>query len=143
MSSKPLSPLAKKAMKVVIVVELLGIFGAYKLFHMMDTSQDFRSTMNRRFPSILEGSHRSHLHLGAHEGGGGACGQSVATHQRQSAGSHAGATRAHTLKCDSPGCVCTRISVDARRHKCVKSMLPPQLLSCHPTHKHAVKRRLK
>ncbi|XP_029351921.1 protein CEBPZOS [Echeneis naucrates] len=46
--------LAKKLMKGVIVVELLGVFGAYSLFHMMNNSRDFRSTMNRKFPSILE-----------------------------------------------------------------------------------------
>ncbi|XP_061899626.1 protein CEBPZOS-like [Entelurus aequoreus] len=66
MSSKPLAPLIKKAMKVVIVVELLGIFGAYNLFHMMDTRQDFRSTMNRRFPSILEVYYKSSELAGVH-----------------------------------------------------------------------------
>ncbi|KAA8582929.1 hypothetical protein FQN60_015475, partial [Etheostoma spectabile] len=54
MPPKPLEPLAKKLMKGVIALELLGVFGAYSLFHMMNNSQDFRSTVNRRFPSVLE-----------------------------------------------------------------------------------------
>ncbi|XP_071394845.1 protein CEBPZOS-like [Centroberyx affinis] len=54
MSPKPLEPLAKKLFKGVIALELLGVFGAYGLFHKMNTSQDFRNTMNRRFPSVLE-----------------------------------------------------------------------------------------
>ncbi|XP_061610517.1 protein CEBPZOS-like [Phyllopteryx taeniolatus] len=59
MSPKTLAPFAKKLMKVVIVGELLGVFGAYALFHTMNTSQDFRSTMKRRFPSILEVYYKS------------------------------------------------------------------------------------
>ncbi|XP_042354338.1 protein CEBPZOS-like [Plectropomus leopardus] len=54
MPPKPLEPLAKKLMKGVIVLELMGVLGAYGLFHMMNNSQDFRKTMNRRFPSLLE-----------------------------------------------------------------------------------------
>uniref|UniRef100_A0A3B4WN63 CEBPZ opposite strand n=1 Tax=Seriola lalandi dorsalis TaxID=1841481 RepID=A0A3B4WN63_SERLL len=59
MPPKPLEPLAKKLMKGVIVLELLGVFGAYGLFQRMNNSQDFRNTMNRRFPSILEGKSRT------------------------------------------------------------------------------------
>ncbi|XP_061667596.1 protein CEBPZOS-like [Syngnathoides biaculeatus] len=59
MSPKSLGPLAKKLMKVVIVAELLGVFGVYALFHTMNTNQDFRSTMKRRFPSILEVYYKS------------------------------------------------------------------------------------
>ncbi|XP_029965713.1 protein CEBPZOS-like [Salarias fasciatus] len=54
MSPKPLAPLAKRLMKGVIALELLGVLGAYALFHRMNSSQDFRSTMNSTFPSILE-----------------------------------------------------------------------------------------
>lgn len=39
MPPKPLEPLAKKLMKGVIVLELLGVLGAYGLFHMMNNSQ--------------------------------------------------------------------------------------------------------
>ncbi|XP_026174340.1 uncharacterized protein LOC113137123 isoform X1 [Mastacembelus armatus] len=54
MPPKPLEPLAKKLMKGVIALELLAVVGVYGLFHMMNNSRDFRSTMNRRCPSILE-----------------------------------------------------------------------------------------
>uniref|UniRef100_A0A3Q3SRS9 Protein CEBPZOS n=1 Tax=Mastacembelus armatus TaxID=205130 RepID=A0A3Q3SRS9_9TELE len=57
MPPKPLEPLAKKLMKGVIALELLAVVGVYGLFHMMNNSRDFRSTMNRRCPSILEGQH--------------------------------------------------------------------------------------
>lgn len=50
----PLAPTARRLMKAVIGLELLGVLGAYGLFHKMNSSQDFRATMNRRFPSVLE-----------------------------------------------------------------------------------------
>ncbi|XP_028296440.1 protein CEBPZOS [Gouania willdenowi] len=50
---------ARRLMKGVMVAELLGVFGVYALFHMMNSSRDFRSSMNRRFPSILEVYYRS------------------------------------------------------------------------------------
>lgn len=77
----PLAPTARRLMKAVIGLELLGVLGAYGLFHKMNSSQgrthtrtqthtpgqqavcdggvcppaDFRATMNRRCPSVLEG----------------------------------------------------------------------------------------
>ncbi|XP_047429176.1 protein CEBPZOS-like [Mugil cephalus] len=54
MSHKPLQPLAKTLIKAVIALEMVGVFGVYALFFKMKDSQDFRGTMNRRFPSILE-----------------------------------------------------------------------------------------
>ncbi|XP_056150735.1 protein CEBPZOS-like [Lampris incognitus] len=54
MPPKPMVPLAKKLLKGVIVLELLGVFGVYGLFQKMNTSQDFRSTMKKRLPSVLE-----------------------------------------------------------------------------------------
>uniref|UniRef100_A0A672FFD8 CEBPZ opposite strand n=1 Tax=Salarias fasciatus TaxID=181472 RepID=A0A672FFD8_SALFA len=39
MSPKPLAPLAKRLMKGVIALELLGVLGAYALFHRMNSSQ--------------------------------------------------------------------------------------------------------
>ncbi|XP_078798982.1 protein CEBPZOS isoform X1 [Oryzias latipes] len=54
MSPRPLEPLAKRLLKGVIALELAGVFGAYALFHKMNNSQDFRNTMNKRFPSVLE-----------------------------------------------------------------------------------------
>ncbi|OCT79920.1 hypothetical protein XELAEV_18026733mg [Xenopus laevis] len=49
-----MEPLAKKIFKGVIFLEVAGVFGAYTLFHKMNASQDFRHTMNRKFPSVLE-----------------------------------------------------------------------------------------
>ncbi|XP_074541036.1 protein CEBPZOS-like [Halichoeres trimaculatus] len=54
MFSKLKNPLAVRVMKGLIALEILGVFGAYGLFQMMNSSQDFRGTMNRKFPSILE-----------------------------------------------------------------------------------------
>ncbi|PWA28261.1 hypothetical protein CCH79_00019699 [Gambusia affinis] len=61
MSPRPLEPLARRLMKGVVIVELLGVFGAYFLFHRMNNSQEFRSSMNSRFPSVLEGELSSAL----------------------------------------------------------------------------------
>ncbi|XP_025717473.1 protein CEBPZOS-like [Callorhinus ursinus] len=52
-------PVAEKIFKEVLIVELLGVFGAYFLFNKMNTSQDFRQTMSKKFPSILEVYYKS------------------------------------------------------------------------------------
>nr|XP_035954565.1 protein CEBPZOS-like [Halichoerus grypus] len=54
-----MEPVAKKIFKGVLVVELLGVFGAYFLFYKMNTSQDFRQTMSKKFPFILEVYYKS------------------------------------------------------------------------------------
>ncbi|XP_035986302.1 protein CEBPZOS isoform X1 [Fundulus heteroclitus] len=56
MPPKPMEPLARKLMKGVIAVEVLGVLGAYALFHRMNNSSEFRNTMSNRFPSVLEAS---------------------------------------------------------------------------------------
>ncbi|XP_024408423.2 protein CEBPZOS isoform X1 [Desmodus rotundus] len=57
--ARTLEPLAKKIFKGVLVAELLGVFGAFVLFKKMDTSQDFRQTMSKKFPTILEVYYKS------------------------------------------------------------------------------------
>ncbi|XP_045405366.1 protein CEBPZOS isoform X2 [Lemur catta] len=57
--TRRMEPLAKKIFKGVLVAELLGLFGAYFLFTKMNTSQDFRQTMSKKFPFILEVYYRS------------------------------------------------------------------------------------
>lgn len=57
---------AKRLLKAVIVVELLGVFGAYGLFHVMDSSRDFRNKVNRRFPSILKVYYQSNEWAGVY-----------------------------------------------------------------------------
>ncbi|XP_029281107.1 protein CEBPZOS-like [Cottoperca gobio] len=66
MPPNPLAPLAKKLMKGVIALELLGVLGVYGLFHKMNDSQDFRNTMNRRLPSILEVYYQSNEWAGVY-----------------------------------------------------------------------------
>ncbi|XP_043841644.1 protein CEBPZOS [Dromiciops gliroides] len=51
--------LARKIFKGILAFELLGITGAYFLFYKMNTNQDFRHTMSRRFPLILEVYYKS------------------------------------------------------------------------------------
>ncbi|XP_056423399.1 protein CEBPZOS isoform X3 [Hyla sarda] len=48
-----------KLFKGVLALELAGVVGAYLLYFRMDSSQDFRHTMNRRFPSVLEVYYKS------------------------------------------------------------------------------------
>ncbi|XP_077699736.1 protein CEBPZOS isoform X2 [Canis aureus] len=62
-----MEPLAKKIFKGVLVVELLGVFGAYFLFNRMNTSQDFRQTMSKKFPFILEVYYKSIEQSGMYE----------------------------------------------------------------------------
>uniref|UniRef100_A0A8D2B070 Protein CEBPZOS n=1 Tax=Sciurus vulgaris TaxID=55149 RepID=A0A8D2B070_SCIVU len=54
-----MEPLAKKIFKGILVAELMGVFGAYFLFNKMNASQDFRQTMNKKFPFILEVYYKS------------------------------------------------------------------------------------
>ncbi|XP_040080579.1 protein CEBPZOS isoform X2 [Oryx dammah] len=64
--SRSMDPLAKKIFKGVLVAELMGIFGAYFLFNKMNTSQDFRHTMSKKFPFILEVYYKSIEHSGTY-----------------------------------------------------------------------------
>ncbi|XP_064430853.1 protein CEBPZOS-like [Mirounga angustirostris] len=57
--ARTMEPVAKKIFKGVLVVELLGVFGAYFLFNKMNASQDFRQTMSKKFPFILEVYYKS------------------------------------------------------------------------------------
>ncbi|KAF0023949.1 hypothetical protein F2P81_024579 [Scophthalmus maximus] len=41
-------------MRAVLALEVLGVAGVLGLYNWMDSSQDFRHTMNTRFPSVLE-----------------------------------------------------------------------------------------
>ncbi|XP_044865263.1 protein CEBPZOS isoform X1 [Mauremys mutica] len=61
-----MEPVARKIFKGVLLLEVAGIAGAYFLFHRMDTNQDFRHTMNRRFPSILEVYYKSNEWAGVY-----------------------------------------------------------------------------
>ncbi|TFK09315.1 microtubule-associated protein 10 [Platysternon megacephalum] len=54
-----MEPVARKIFKGVLLLEMAGVAGACLLFYRMDTNQDFRHTMNRRFPSILEVYYKS------------------------------------------------------------------------------------
>ncbi|XP_020135864.1 protein CEBPZOS-like [Microcebus murinus] len=54
-----MEPLGKKIFKGLLVAELVGLLGAYFLFNKMNTSQDFRQTMSKKFPFILEVYYRS------------------------------------------------------------------------------------
>uniref|UniRef100_A0ACB8FLK4 Uncharacterized protein n=2 Tax=Sphaerodactylus townsendi TaxID=933632 RepID=A0ACB8FLK4_9SAUR len=51
--------LAKRILKGVLLLEVCGVGGVYWLYYKMDTSQDFRQKMNRRYPSILEVYYKS------------------------------------------------------------------------------------
>ncbi|XP_059973051.1 protein CEBPZOS [Mesoplodon densirostris] len=62
--ARTMDPLAKKIFKGVLVAELVGVFGAYFLFKKMNTSQDFRQTMSKKFPFILEVYYKSIEHSG-------------------------------------------------------------------------------
>ncbi|XP_066577733.1 protein CEBPZOS [Amia ocellicauda] len=54
-----MEPFARKIFKGVLLFEVAGVVGAYALFQKMNSSQDFRNTMNKRFPSILEVYYKS------------------------------------------------------------------------------------
>ncbi|XP_075993395.1 protein CEBPZOS-like [Genypterus blacodes] len=50
----------------LLVLELLGLMGAYGLFHRMNTSTDLRNSMKSKFPSLLEVYYKSNEWAGIH-----------------------------------------------------------------------------
>ncbi|XP_068088242.1 protein CEBPZOS isoform X2 [Hyperolius riggenbachi] len=50
-----INPVSVKFFKGLLVLEMAAFGGVYLLYKKMDSSQDFRSTMKRRLPSVLEG----------------------------------------------------------------------------------------
>ncbi|XP_046877661.1 protein CEBPZOS-like [Hypomesus transpacificus] len=59
MAPKPFQSTAKRLFKGLVILEVVGVIGAYGLFHKMNTSQDFRNSMNRTLPSVLEVYYKS------------------------------------------------------------------------------------
>nr|XP_020143608.1 protein CEBPZOS-like [Microcebus murinus] len=62
MMTRSMEPLAKKIFKGVLVAEVMGLLGAYFVFTKMNTSQDFRQTMSKKFPFILEACTTPSIH---------------------------------------------------------------------------------
>ncbi|XP_030056045.1 protein CEBPZOS [Microcaecilia unicolor] len=54
-----LEPTARRLFKGILCLEFAGVVGAYYVFHKMNTNQDFRHTMNRKWPSVLEVFYKS------------------------------------------------------------------------------------
>uniref|UniRef100_A0A8C6IKI2 Protein CEBPZOS n=1 Tax=Mus spicilegus TaxID=10103 RepID=A0A8C6IKI2_MUSSI len=54
-----MEPLARKIFKGDLAAELVGVAGAHFLFKKMNSSQDFRQTMSKKFPFILEVYYKS------------------------------------------------------------------------------------
>ncbi|XP_021517220.1 protein CEBPZOS [Meriones unguiculatus] len=61
-----MEPLARKIIKGVLAAEVVGVFGAYILFKKMNSSQDFRQTMSKTFPFLLEVYYKSVEQSGIH-----------------------------------------------------------------------------
>ncbi|XP_042189431.1 protein CEBPZOS-like [Callorhinchus milii] len=59
MAPKTMEPIAKRLFKGILIFEFAGVLGAYWVFQRMNTSQEFRQTLNKRFPSILEVYYKS------------------------------------------------------------------------------------
>ncbi|XP_062857796.1 protein CEBPZOS-like [Trichomycterus rosablanca] len=59
MPPKTMEPMAKRIFKGVLFLEVVGVFAAYGLFYKMNTSRDFRGTMSKHFPSVLEVYYKS------------------------------------------------------------------------------------
>ncbi|XP_014441749.1 protein CEBPZOS-like [Tupaia chinensis] len=54
-----MEPLAKKIFKSILVAKLMGILRAYFCINEMNINQDFRQTMSKKFPFILEVYYKS------------------------------------------------------------------------------------
>ncbi|XP_068795459.1 protein CEBPZOS isoform X2 [Struthio camelus] len=58
--------MARRAVAGLLLLEAAGLVGAMLLYRRMDRSQDFRYTMQKRFPSILEVYYKSNEWSGIH-----------------------------------------------------------------------------
>ncbi|KAM6082370.1 protein CEBPZOS [Chlamydotis macqueenii] len=58
--------MARRVAKALLLLEAAGLLGALLLYRAMDRSQDFRYTMQKRFPSILEVYYKSNEWSGIH-----------------------------------------------------------------------------
>ncbi|XP_064014780.1 protein CEBPZOS [Pogoniulus pusillus] len=58
--------LERRVLKGLLLLETAGLLGALLLYRAMDRSQDFRYTMQKRFPSILEAYYKSNEWSGIH-----------------------------------------------------------------------------
>ncbi|XP_028334097.2 protein CEBPZOS-like [Physeter macrocephalus] len=62
-----MDPLAKKIFKGVLVAELVDIcWSIFLFFYKMNTRQDFRQNMSKKFPFILEVYYKSTEHSGTY-----------------------------------------------------------------------------
>ncbi|XP_076219821.1 protein CEBPZOS [Aptenodytes patagonicus] len=58
--------MARRVVTGLLLLEAAGLLGALLLYRAMDRSQDFRYTMQKRFPSILEVYYKSNEWSGIH-----------------------------------------------------------------------------
>ncbi|XP_074753008.1 protein CEBPZOS isoform X2 [Athene noctua] len=58
--------MARRVVKGLLLLEAAGLLGALLLYRAMDRSRDFRYTMQKRFPSILEVYYKSNEWSGIH-----------------------------------------------------------------------------
>ncbi|XP_068041442.1 protein CEBPZOS [Anomalospiza imberbis] len=58
--------MARRVLRGLLLLEAAGLLGALLLYRAMDRSQDFRYTMQKRFPSILEVYYKSNERSGIH-----------------------------------------------------------------------------
>uniref|UniRef100_A0AAY4CCV8 Protein CEBPZOS n=2 Tax=Denticeps clupeoides TaxID=299321 RepID=A0AAY4CCV8_9TELE len=66
MAPKTMEPFARKVFRGILLFEVAGVFAAYALFHKMNSSRDFRSTVNGTFPSVLEVYYKSNEWAGVY-----------------------------------------------------------------------------
>lgn len=63
----PQSVFWKRVLKAVAVGELFLFLGAYRVWHQMNTSRDYRKWMNDNYPAILEGFYKT-AEMGGYNG---------------------------------------------------------------------------
>ncbi|CAH3014354.1 unnamed protein product [Porites evermanni] len=57
----------RKFVKAAIVGEVVLCLGAYRVWHQMNTSRDYRKWMNENYPSILEAFYKT-AEIGGYSG---------------------------------------------------------------------------
>jgi len=57
----------KRVAKAVVLGEMVLLLGAYRVWHQMNTSRDYRKWMKDTFPAILEGFYKT-AEMGGYKG---------------------------------------------------------------------------
>ncbi|XP_019382285.1 PREDICTED: protein CEBPZOS isoform X2 [Gavialis gangeticus] len=61
-----MDPSTKKLIRGILLAELVGVVGFYTIYFRLHANQDFRHTVHKKFPAILEAYYKWNEQCGIH-----------------------------------------------------------------------------